>query len=89
MGHHKLFHFDPKMVRERLNEAVDLAGAIHNSEKNLIQMLYKIDQEKFYIRYGFNSLTGFCRFGLHFSKTQAQRIVTQVRRFEPTDNLPD
>lgn len=89
MGNHRLFFYNPKLVRKQLNKATDLALHIHESEKSLIQMLYDIDQKRFYVRYGFNSLTGFCRFGLQFSKTQAQRIVTLVRRYEPTDNFVD
>jgi hypothetical protein len=77
------------MIRDRLNEAVDLAREIHAKEKILIHKLYYIDRETFYVRYGFNSLMGFCRFGLKFSRTQAQRIATQVRRHEPTANFPD
>ncbi len=89
MSHHKLFYKDAKTIREQLNEAVDLAKIIHQNEKDLIQMLQEIDREKFYVRYGFKSLSGFCRFGLEFSKTQTQRIASQVRRSQPTDNIMD
>ena len=89
MSHHKLFYQAPKIIRNNLNDAVNLATKIHENERSLIEMLHTIDQRRFYIRFGYKSLTGFCRFGLRFSKTQAQRIVTQVRRFEPTDNLMD
>lgn len=87
MGRHKLHYYDGKMVRDQLNEAIDLAAEIHKQEQILIQKLYWIDQKRFFVRYGFKSLTGFCRVALKFSKTQAQRIVTQVRRCEPTDNI--
>ena len=89
MGHHKLFFQNPKEIREQLNQAAEIAAKILAQEKDLILLLSKIDQERFYIRYGFNSLSGFCRFGLKFSKTQTQRIVTQVRRLDPTDNFLD
>ncbi len=89
MGHHKLFYLDPKEIRNQLNEATDLAMRIHDTERALIQMLYAIDNQNLYVRYGFNSLSGFCRFGLKFSKTQTQRIVTLVRRLEVMDKLPD
>lgn len=89
MGHHKLFYKDAKIIRDQLNEAVTLAQIIHQNEKDLIQMLQEIDREKFYVRYGFKSLSGFCRFGLEFSKTQTQRIASQVRRSQPTDNIMD
>ena len=89
MGHHKLFYQDAKTIRTTLNHAVQMASEINKKEQDLIQILYAIDQKKFYVRYGFNSLSGFCRFGLEFSRTQTQRIVTQVRRYEPTANIPD
>ena len=89
MSHHKLFYQDPKIIRNDLNMAVNLATIIHENERSLIEMLHAIDQQRYYIRFGYKSLTGFCRYGLRFSKTQTQRIVTQVRRYEPTDNLLD
>ena len=87
MGRHKLFYQDAKTVRDRLNTVIEMAADIHQRENSLIKLLCPIDQKKLYVRYGFNSLTGFCRYGLQFSKTQTQRIVTQVRRDEPTVNF--
>lgn len=87
MGRHKLFSYDAKVVRDKLNLAAETAAEIHVKEKSLIQILYQIDRKRFYVRYGFNSLMGFCQFSLKFSKTQAQRIVTAVRRYEPIDDF--
>jgi hypothetical protein len=87
LGRHKLFFFDGVVVRTRLNEAVDLAAQIHEQEQCLIELLRGIDRRKLYLRYGYRSLRGFCQFGLRFSKTQAQRIATQVRRSIPTANI--
>lgn len=87
MGHHRLFYQNSKLVRDSLNECSDLADLILSNEQILIQKLALVDQRRFYIRYGFKSLSGFCRDGLKFSKTQTQRLVTQVRRYEPTDNI--
>ncbi|MBC7465161.1 MAG: hypothetical protein H7256_04155 [Bdellovibrio sp.] len=87
MRHHKLFFQHPKLIRDQLNAATDLADHIHQQEKLLIQKLSEIDRNRFYVRYGFKSLSGFCTDGLKFSKTQTQRIVTQVRRYEPTSNI--
>ncbi len=89
MGNHRLFNHNPKVIRNALNEATDLAAHILDAERALIVKLYEIDQQKFYVRYGFNSLSGFCKGGLKFTKTQTQRLVTQVRRYEPTANFPD
>jgi hypothetical protein len=89
MGHHRLFYQDAKTIREHLNDAVELAVLIHEKEQTLIQKLHLIDRNRLYVRYGFKSLTGFCRYGLKFSKTQAHRVATQVRRYEPTDNIVD
>ncbi|MGZ5279175.1 MAG: hypothetical protein ACXWC9_04490 [Pseudobdellovibrionaceae bacterium] len=87
MGHHKLFYQDTKTIRETLNGAIEVALVIHDQERRLIQTLHSIDRGRLYVRYGFKSLTSFCRFGLKFSKTQAHRIATQVRRYEPTVNI--
>ena len=89
MGRHKLFYQDAKVVRDHLNTVIEIASAIHKKESSLIKLLCYIDQKRFYVRYGFKSLTGFCCFGLMFSKTQTQRIVTQVRRYEPRVNIMD
>lgn len=75
-----LFNEDSKFVRDTLNAAVEKSDQIHNHEQELIVLLKNIDQKRLYVRYGFNSLMGFCNFGLKFSRTQAQRIVTEVRR---------
>lgn len=89
MGHHKHFYLNQKYIRDRLNLAVDIADEIHAKERELIRVLHEIDQERFYIRYGLKSLSGFCLTGLKFSKTQTQRIVTQVRRYIPTSKIMD
>ena len=83
----KFFYFNQNLIRDELNSITDLADHILDLEKKLIQRLVCIDQNKFYVHYGYNLLSGFCRFGLLFSKTQTQRLVTQVRRIEPTDNF--
>ncbi len=90
MGHHKLFYQDAKTIRDQLNAAMDLSRNILLQEQRLIQILIDIDQNKFYVRYGFKSLMGFCKSGLKLSKTQAQRIATQVRRQQNSlPNEPD
>ena len=66
MGKHKLFYQNPKLIRDSLNEALDLALQMHELEKTLIEKLHSIDQGKFYIRYGPRSLTGVCRYSVYF-----------------------
>ena len=87
MGHHKLFYKNAKHVRDSLNEATDLADHILEQEAALIKKLVAIDRQKYFVRYGYRTLSGFCKDGLKFSKTQTQRIVTQVRRCDPTDDI--
>ena len=88
MGHHKLFYKDAKIVRHSLNEATDLADLILAHERELIRKLITIDRQRYFVRYGFRSLSGFCRDGLKLFKTQTQRIVTQVRRSESWPPVP-
>lgn len=78
---HALFKQEPKIVRDTLNKAVEKSDRIHDFERDLIILLKEIDQNRFYVRYGYKSLRGFCNFGLKFTRTQAQRIVTEVRRY--------
>lgn len=76
------FYTHPKTVRDSLLHAIEAADQIQEIERNLIILLYEIDQKRFYVRFGYKSLMGFCNQGLKFSKTQSQRIVTNVRRYE-------
>jgi hypothetical protein len=87
MARHRLFIEDPKNVRDTLNQAYDLARSIQQKEKELTILLSHIDRQRFYVRYGFKSLMGFCNLGLKFSRTQSQRITSQVRRASPTENI--
>lgn len=87
MTREKLFYTSSKLVRDSLNLAVVRADQIHEDEKKLIKILYEIDQNRFYVRYGYKTLMGFCNNALKFSKTQSQRLVTAVRRYEPTSNF--
>jgi hypothetical protein len=89
MGRHKLFYEDMKPIRDMLNEAVDLAELVHLHEQRLIEKLHVIDRRKYYVRFGNKSLSGFCRDCLRFTRTQTQRIVTRVRRFDPTAKTVD
>lgn len=80
MTRQKNFYIHPKIVRDSLLQATELADHIHLSEAELIKRLSEIDQKRFYVRFGYKSLMGFCQHGLKFSKMQSQRIVTNVRR---------
>ena len=89
----KFKQFKANIDRDSLNRAVDVADRMQEYEKLLIEMLYEIDRNRYYVRYGFNSLLGFCNRALNLSRTQSQRIVTSVRRHvgnsqraEPTAN---
>lgn len=74
-------------VRDCLNQAIKMADQILEDETALVRILYQIDQQRFYVRYGYKSLMGFCQLGLRFSKTQSQRLVTVVRRYEPAAKI--
>lgn len=87
MTREKLRYLNAKTVRDHLNLAVDLTDQIKKYENELVKALLQIDQHRYYIRYGYKSLRGFCIQGLNFGETQAQRIVTLVRRSEPTPRI--
>jgi hypothetical protein len=82
-----LFKEDTKFVRDTLQGARECADRIHQQEKELVGQLRFIDFKRYYVRFGYNSLSGYVRYGLRFSRTQTQRIVTAVRRPEPTANF--
>jgi hypothetical protein len=84
MTRHKLYNISPKHVRDTLNSAVALSDEIAKKESELISMLIQIDQNRLFLRYGFRSLRPFCVKALRISRTQAQRIVTEVRRTQTT-----
>lgn len=77
----------PKIVRDSLLRAVETSDHMRATEQKLVEMLTDIDQKKFYVRFGYKSLMGFCYQALKLPKTQSQSIVTKVRRSEPTSNI--
>lgn len=81
------FTISAKIVRDTLDEAVQVADKIHEKESNLILLLHQIDQERFYVRYGYKSLLGFCRSGLKFTKAQSLRLATAARRVNDPKNI--
>ena len=80
----QLSKFDQNQVRTTLENSIFIADQLLANEKRLIHQLYEIDQKKFFILYGYKSLMGYCNFALRLSRTQSQRIVSNVRRYEPT-----
>lgn len=76
-----------RVIRHHLEGAVELSDHMHIIEGDLITQLKNIDKNRYYVAGGFKSLKGFCIHSLKFGETQAQRIVTQVRRNEPTPKI--
>lgn len=76
------FAQDKRPFRELLHQAIGVSEQMLVLETQLIEILKKIDQRNWYKWYGFKTLTKFCTFALKLSRTQAQRIVTRVRRLE-------
>lgn len=87
MARERLRSENSSYVRNSLNAAVEMADGIHKLEKELVIMLKEIDLKHLYVRSGQKSLRGFCSKVLNFSETQSQRIVTLVRRSEPTPDI--
>ncbi len=87
MRRHKLWNFEPKLVRDTLNQASQCADHVHKVELELIQQLIKIDENRFFVRFGYKSLRTFCIEDLKFTRIQAQRIVSEVRRLRTTSEI--
>lgn len=89
MTQHYLHQIHPKTVRDTLNSAVEKSDELSAIEKELISLLTVIDQQRFYLRYGFRSLRPFCETALRLTRVQAQRIVTEVRRSKDIAHTDD
>ncbi len=87
MTQRKHFKISSYIVRFNLDSAVKLADEILEKERELISYLDTIDRERYYVRYGYKSLQGFCTHRLRLTKTQSLRLINAVRRAEPTINL--
>lgn len=87
MSRERHYGVNPKFLIEMNQRALKLANQIHTAEEKLVQMLLKIDQDRIYVRFGHKSLRGYCTHGLQFTRTQSQRIVTAVRRYETTSKI--
>lgn len=89
MGRRKFHGCEVKSIRDELNYAGELAAEIQERENLLVDVLRFIDAQRWFVHYGYKSLSGFCVKDLGFSRTQTQRIVTRVRRGEPTSDIAD
>ncbi len=84
MGKHKLWNIEPKIVRDTVHRSVETADQILPLEQKLILQLEGIDSQRLYVRLGYKALRPFCVQHLRFTRTQAQRIATEVRRYRTT-----
>lgn len=89
MGRRRFRGCEVKSIRDELNNAGELASEIQDLENRLVDVLRFIDAHRWFVHYGYKSLSGFCIKDLGFSRTQAQLIVTRVRRGEPTSDFAD
>jgi hypothetical protein len=78
---------DPKSARNRLGEVFEYADKFEDSERRLIGALFEIDDDRLFVKLGYKSLRSFCVTALGISRTQAQRLVTQVRRIQTTFDI--
>ena len=82
MSKEKLSQYQPQFVRDTLNSSIDLMTEFVTAEIRLIQYLALIDQNRFFIRYGYKSIRGYCMGALKLTKTQSQIIIIKIRRFQ-------
>lgn len=78
------YHFEPKDIRGVLSKARESAEQMKEAEEILIKDLYEVDRNRFYVWLGYKSFRSYCIDFLRLGRTQSQRIVTRVRRLEPT-----
>jgi hypothetical protein len=86
MARKLLYHYEPKLVRSQIRTVSRLADYVRHLEHELIALLREFDRHRFYVGLGHRSLRSFCVGSLGFSRIQAQRIVTLVRR--PPEDKP-
>ena len=87
MSRPKHYYTNPKLLIQINEQAIKTAKQIYKWEEKLVRQLYEIDQDRVYVRFGHKSLTGYCIYGLQMTRTQTQRLVTAVRRYEPTSKI--
>lgn len=76
-----------KIIRNLNQEAIYWAANILAAEVKLIPVLQEMDRNRYYVRFGYKSLRGYCTKALLLSESQSQRIVTQVRRTIPSSKI--
>ncbi len=81
------YHPNPDELRYLHRRIFETSDQIIFTEAKLIELLFQLDQKRGYVWIGYNSMLGYCKGTLHLPKTQSQRLVTQVRRFEPRSNF--
>lgn len=52
MTRHRFFASDLDSIRRSIQSALEIADQVHDSENELVQLLYKIDQDRTYVRVG-------------------------------------
>ncbi len=73
----------PKTIRLLHIRFFNLADELLAQEEKLIHALYELYKIKTFKRLGHKSLLGFCVQSLKLPRTQSQRLVTKVSRFDP------
>ncbi len=84
MSRRIFYHSEPRYIRKILNNARESADQMKLAEQKLVEVLREVDNNRFYVWLGFKSLQGYCVHFLKLGRTRSQRIVTRVRRLDPT-----
>ncbi len=87
MTKRKNWDVHPKIIRKLNQEAIYWADNILAAEEELIPVLQEMDRRRYYVRFGYKSLRGYCTKALLLSEIQSQRIVTRVRRTIPSPKI--
>lgn len=78
---------DFRSTQYKINSVIDKSDQLKQYEQELIQLLLEVDRRRLFVFSGYKSLSGFCTNVLKITETQTQRLVTQVRRYEPTPQI--
>jgi hypothetical protein len=85
MTKRKFFGEDPHKFRNLNEEVYQTAFKIRKLERKLIRLLYEMDRDHWYRWFGYRSFRTYTLRVTRMSQTQAQRLVTRVRNFDPNE----
>lgn len=78
MSRHRFYYKNINFIDDTLRNAIDCSRKLQALERELVQRLRFINEERFFESKGHKSLGSYCRDTLFLSPTDIRRVVAQV-----------